>query len=208
MTEIGNLYIISAPSGAGKTTLVKNLVEDLPKITVSISHTTRAKRPTEMHGTNYFFIDEPKFIEMIEEGDFLEHATIFHHLYGTSRQGVQETLARGLDVILEIDWQGHQQIKIIFPETTSIFILPPSLDDLQQRLVKRQQDHPEIIKQRLFDVKETVSHIHEYDYVVINDEFSHALRDLKTIIEAGRLTSLRQTKKHRKLVAELCGEQF
>ena len=145
---------------------------------------------------------------MTKAGDFLEYATIFNYLYGTSRHSVENTLTRGLDVILEIDWQGHQQIKTLFPETTSIFILPPSLEDLKQRLLKRQQDHPNIIEQRLSDVKETVSHIHEYDYVVINDDFSKALHDLKTIIEVGQFSSLRQTKQHYRLIAELCGERF
>lgn len=203
MSELGNLYIISAPSGAGKTTLVKHLVDSLPKITVSISHTTRAKRPLEQHGVNYHFIDRAEFESLINENGFLEHATIFNHLYGTSKHWTKETLASGVDVILEIDWQGHQQVKKLFPEAVSIFILPPSLADLKERLTRRQQDHPDIIKQRLLDVSETVSHIHEYDYVVINDDFTRASQDLKIIIEAGRLLQERQCKKHQKLIEAL-----
>lgn len=203
MADVGNLYVIAAPSGAGKTTLVEALIDSLPKITVSISHTTRAKRPNEMHGINYYFIAKKEFEEKIAHGDFLEHALVFDHCYGTSRTWVAETLAKGIDVILEIDWQGHQQIKTLFPHSISIFILPPSMEDLRLRLIKRNQDKPEIIKQRLADAKETVSHIHEFDYVVINDDFVKALDDLKTIIEAGRLLQKRQSTKYEKMIADL-----
>lgn len=201
--DVGNLYVIAAPSGAGKTTLVKALVDSLPKITVSISHTTRAKRPSEMHGTNYYFIDKVEFEHMINHGDFLEHAVIFDQFYGTSKRWVEETLAKGIDVILEIDWQGHQQIKRLFPHAIGIFVLPPSLEDLRDRLIKRNQDHPDIIKRRLADAKETVSHIREFEYVVINDDFVSALHDLKTIIEAGRLLQTRQTAKFANLIEKL-----
>jgi guanylate kinase len=203
MSDVGNLYVIAAPSGTGKTTLVKALVDSLPKITVSISHTTRPKRASEMHGINYYFIDQAEFEQMIACHDFLEYATIFEHSYGTSKTWVEDTLARGLDVILEIDWQGQQQIKHLFPHSMSIFILPPSLNDLQNRLIKRNQDHPDIIKKRLADVQETVSHIHDFDYIVINDDFAHALQDLKAIILAGRLLQTRQIDKFAKLIDEL-----
>lgn len=200
MADIGNLYIIAAPSGTGKTTLVKALVESVSKITVSISHTTRPKRPNEMHGVNYYFIEKAEFERLIDHGDFLEHATIFDNLYGTSKSWVEETLSKGIDVILEIDWQGHQQIKQLFPDSIGIFILPPSLQDLRDRLVKRNQDHPEIIQKRLADAKETVSHVHDFEYVVINDDFMRALHDLQVIIESGRLKEKRQTAKHMKLI--------
>lgn len=203
MADVGNLYVIAAPSGTGKTTLVKALVDAMPKITVSISHTTRPKRPNEMHGINYYFIDRAEFERLIEHGDFLEHATIFDNLYGTSKSWVEETLAKGIDVILEIDWQGHQQIKQLFPESIGIFILPPSLEDLRDRLIKRNQDHPEIIKKRLADAKETVSHVHEFEFTVINDDFMRALHDLKIIVESGRLLQTRQTAKHAKLIENL-----
>jgi guanylate kinase len=203
MADEGNLFVIAAPSGTGKTTLVKALIESLPKITVSISHTTRQKRPSEMHGINYYYVDEIEFEAMINHGDFLEHATIFEHYYGTSKTWVQETLAKGIDVILEIDWQGHQQIKQLFPASVGIFILPPSLEDLRDRLIKRNQDHPEIIKKRLTDARETVIHIHEFEYVVINDDFVNALHDLKIIVETGRLLQKRQTAKFAKLIKHL-----
>lgn len=203
MTDLGNLYIIAAPSGTGKTTLVKAVVDSLPKITVSISHTTRNKRPNEVNNVNYHFIDKTEFEHMAAQHDFLEYATIFDNYYGTSKRWVTETLGKGIDVILEIDWQGHQQIKRLFPSSVSIFILPPSLEDLRDRLITRNQDDKQIIKKRLADAKKTVSHIHEFDYVVINDDFTNAVHDLKLIIEAGRLIQSRQTAKFSKLVENL-----
>lgn len=203
MTDVGTLYIVAAPSGTGKTTLVKALVDAVPNITVSISHTTRPKRPNETDGINYHFIEKTEFEQMIQHKDFLEYATIFDHYYGTSKRWVNDTLSKGTDVILEIDWQGHQQIKQLFPASVSIFILPPSLEDLRTRLVTRNQDHPDIIKKRLSDAKETVSHIHEFDYVVINDDFAQALNDLKLIIEAGYLLEARQTAKNASLISKL-----
>lgn len=201
MADTGNLYVIAAPSGAGKTTLVKALIESIPKLTVSISHTTRPKRTNEVDGVNYYFIDSAAFHHMIEHADFLEYATIFDHLYGTSKTWVEETLAKGIDVILEIDWQGHLQIKKLFPASIGIFILPPSLNDLQDRLKKRNQDRPQVIKKRIANVHETVSHIYEFEYVVMNDDFIRALNDLTMIIEAGRLTKRRQVAKFEKLIS-------
>lgn len=203
MADIGNLYVIAAPSGAGKTTLVKALIDSLPNVTVSISHTTRHRRQNEMQGINYHFIDDAEFKRMIAHGDFLEYATIFDNLYGTSRSWVEQTLAQGVDVILEIDWQGHQQIKRLFTRAIGIFILPPSSQDLRERLIKRNQDHPDIVEKRLADARETVSHIHEFDYVVVNDDFASALRELKNIILVGRLLQARQMIKHAKLTFEL-----
>ena len=203
MPESGHLFVIAAPSGTGKTTLVKTLVEAVPKITVSISHITRAKRPAETHGVNYYFVEKSEFQRMIKQGELLEYATVFGNYYGTSRRFVEERLQQGIDVILEIDWQGHQQIRRLFPNMISIFILPPSLEGLKERLIKRQQDGPEIIQQRLKDVTETMSHIHEFDYVVFNDNFDHALAELKTIIEAIRLRTPEQTKKYKDLISEL-----
>jgi guanylate kinase len=199
----GNLYVISAPSGAGKTTLVKALVDSLSGITVSISHTTRPQRPAEVHGVNYYFINHTEFQHMIDHDDFLEHATIFNNSYGTSRTWVAETLEKGLDVILEIDWQGCQQIQEIFPECICIFILPPSFEALANRLRSRNQDKPEIIKQRLADARAATSHIHEYDYVVLNDVFETAVNDLKTIVLAERLSQQRQMTKYGELITNL-----
>ena len=199
----GTLYTVAAPSGTGKTTLVKALVDKITHLTVSISHTTRAKRPTEQHGVNYYYVTEAEFQRMVEHGDFLEHATVFDHFYGTSRHWVEETLSCGLDVILEIDWQGCQQVKHLFPNSIGIFILPPSLTELSQRLFSRNQDKPEIIKQRLADVREAVSHISDFDYIVMNDDFDAAVNDLETIIQAGRLSQRRQRLRFGKLLNDL-----
>lgn len=203
MADLGNLYVIAAPSGTGKTTLVKALVDSLPKLTVSISHTTRTKRTNELYGVNYYFIDKPEFDRMISQQAFLEYATIFDHYYGTSKRWVEDTLAKGIDVILEIDWQGHQQIKKLYTNSIGIFILPPTLKDLQERLVKRNQDSPDTIRKRMMDVRETVSHLEEFDFVVVNDDFVNALRDLRIIVEAGRLTQKRQKAKFLRLINEL-----
>jgi guanylate kinase len=199
----GNLFVISAPSGAGKTSLVKAVTDSEPGITVSISHTTREKRPDEIDGVNYYFIDETEFQRMIDHGDFLEYATIFNKHYGTSHTWVEETLAKGLDVILEIDWQGCQQIKAKFPDCISIFVLPPSLAELSARLHKRNQDKPEIIKERLADARDTITHVNEFDYVVINEDFNRAVNDLKVIAEAGRLLKKRQAEQYADLLNEL-----
>jgi guanylate kinase len=203
MTVPGNLFVISAPSGAGKTSLVKAIVESVPAITVSISHTTRDKRPEEIDGINYYFIDETEFQRMIQHAEFLEYATIFHHHYGTSHTWVEETLAKGMDVILEIDWQGFQQIKTKFPDCISIFILPPNLSELSARLFKRNQDKLEVIKERLADARDTITHVSEFDYVVINEDFSRAILDLTAIIETGRLLKKRQVEKYAHLLDEL-----
>lgn len=204
MGNSGNLYIIAAPSGTGKTTLVKALVESMSNIMVSISHTTRPQRPGEIHGVHYYFIQPAEFQQMIDHDDFIEHAIVFNNAYGTSRKWVEETLAKGIDVILEIDWQGQEQIKQLLPHAAiSIFILPPTLDVLRNRLINRQQDHFDVIQERLRDVREAVSHIHNFDYVVMNDDFAHALHDLETIIEAGRLLQKRQSIKFVSLLQKL-----
>lgn len=199
----GTLYVIAAPSGTGKTTLVKALVESVPDVTVSVSHTTRKKRPLEQHGVNYYFIENAEFQRMIQHNDFFEYALVFDNLYGTSRKRVEEALAKGQDVILEIDWQGAQQMQSLFADCISIFILPPSLAALSERLRNRNQDSAEIIKQRLTDVREASSHIYEFDYVVMNDDFDKALNDLKTIVQAGRLLQKKQTQKYATLLDDL-----
>lgn len=198
-----NLYVIAAPSGTGKTTLVKSLVDNMPNLTVSISHTTRTKRPGEMHGVNYYFIDQTEFQAMLDRNEFLEYATVFENNYGTSKTWVENTLKANTDVILEIDWQGSQQIKKLFPNCISIFILPPSLKALAERLKHRNQDKPEIIKKRLADVKQTIYHVNEFDFIVVNDDFETALHDLKTIIQAQRLRCNIQIPKLASLIADL-----
>ena len=203
MAQTGNLYVIAAPSGTGKTSLVKALTDTMSNLLVSISHTTRAIRPNENEGINYFFIDKTRFAEMVDKGEFLEHAQVFDNRYGTSSRWVEETTAKGIDVILEIDWQGHQQIKRLFPASISIFLLPPSLHDLRERLLKRNQDNETIIEKRMADVRETVSHVDEFDYLVMNDNFDLALRDLMTIITAGRLLTKAQHRKYANLIADL-----
>jgi guanylate kinase len=200
MTPTGNLFIIAAPSGTGKTSLVNALVEAIPDIMVSISHTTRQKRPAETEGINYYFISENQFHSMREQGEFLEHAVVFNQYYGTSHQWVEDTLAKGIDVILEIDWQGSQQIQRLFPDCISIFILPPSLSDLEDRLKKRNQDKPHIIHERLLNAEETLHHIHEFTYLVLNADFEHALADLKTIVLAQRLLQKNQRIRFSKLL--------
>ncbi len=203
MTQTGTLYVIAAPSGTGKTTLVKALTDTLADITVSISHTTRPKRPNEVDGVNYHFVDKSTFQDMLTRGEFLEHALVFDNLYGTSKAWVEKTLAQGQDVILEIDWQGHQQIRSLFPDAISIFILPPSINDLRNRLTTRNQDNLDIITKRLADVREAVSHIHEFNYVVLNDDFEFAVHELASIVETGRLSEKRQAGRFSRLLDEL-----
>lgn len=204
----GNLYVISAPSGAGKTTLVKALIESMSNITVSISYTTRPSRSKEINGINYYFIDEAEFRQMIKNAAFLEYALVFNHYYGTSKAWVEQTLMKGIDVILEIDWQGYQQIKHIFPECIGVFILPPSFEALQSRLCLRNQDKQAILTERLADITTVTSHLPEYDYIVFNDHFDIALNDLKIIVQAGYLLQRNQAIKHRQLIHDLQTASF
>jgi guanylate kinase len=192
MSSTGILYTISAPSGAGKTSLVNALLERCQGLRVSVSHTTRAMRPGEEHGVNYHFIEEAEFIAMLEAAEFLEHAQVFGNLYGTSQQWVEQQLALGTDVILEIDWQGAQQVKRLLPDTQSIFILPPSREALAQRLNARGQDDPGIIAARMAEATEEMSHYVEGDYLVVNSEFDQALAELQSIVTCQRLRISRQ----------------
>lgn len=196
----GNLYIISAPSGGGKTSLVEALVATTPDIVVSISHTTRPIRPGEQEGVNYFFTNEAQFQHMIETQAFLEHATIFGNYYGTSKQWIEEQLAIGKDIILEIDWQGARQVKWMIPSSIGIFILPPSLQALQTRLTRRAQDNPEVIAHRMAQASLEMSHYQEYEFVIINDDFDRALFELKSIIVAERLKIKQQCLRHADLL--------
>ena len=187
--NIGKLYIIAAPSGAGKTSLVKAMVESTPHVRVSVSHTTRGIRPTEIDGVNYHFTTVDSFRQMLRDDVFLEHAEVFGNYYGTSRHWVQEQLNQGEDVILEIDWQGARQVRSLMSDVASIFILPPSLDALRERLIGRATDDLSIVERRMSQAVSEMSHYDEFDYLVINDEFDLALRDLQTIIRSHRLST-------------------
>lgn len=204
----GTLYIVSAPSGAGKSSLIHGLLKTQPlyDTQVSISHTTREKRPGEEDGKHYFFVSKPDFETMIKEGAFLEYAEVFDHYYGTSRQAIEQVLATGVDVFLDIDWQGAQQIRQKRPETRSIFILPPSHDELNRRLRGRGQDSEEVIAKRMAQATAEISHYAEYDYLIINDDFDLALFDLKTIIRAERLRMGRQQARHDELISKLLAD--
>lgn len=188
----GKLYIISAPSGAGKTSLVKQLRQEMDKLVVSVSHTTRAMRSGEIHGGDYFFVSVEAFKVMIEQQAFLEHAQVFDNFYGTAQKTVEDNLAQGLDVILEIDWQGAQQVRKMLPDSASIFILPPSIDILKQRLQNRGQDNEETIARRMRDAVTEMSHYPEFDYLIVNDDFELALSQLKSIVTSNRLLQTTQ----------------
>lgn len=179
----GRLFVIAAPSGAGKTSLVKALLERHPELHVSISHTTRARRPTEEPGREYYFVSVPEFQELIARNEFLEYAQVFDNFYGTARQPVEHQLAQGRNVILEIDWQGARLVRNAMPECSSIFILPPSRKALEERLRNRKTDSSEVIARRLRDAVGDMSHWHEFDYVVVNDDFGRAVTDLGRIVE-------------------------
>jgi guanylate kinase len=187
METPGNLFVVAAPSGAGKSSLVKALLELDSHLAVSVSHTTRAPRGQEQHGREYWFVDEVEFRAMIDRGEFFEWAPVHGKLYGTSRHAIADRLARGEDVVLEIDWQGALQIKRLFEHTVLIFILPPSWDELRQRLLRRGEDKAETIEQRMANARQEVAHARDFDFVIINALFETALFDLKTVVHSQRL---------------------
>jgi guanylate kinase len=199
----GTLYIFSAPSGAGKTSLVKALLEQTSSIEVSVSHTTRSPRPGEENGRHYHFTDAASFEKMVEDSAFLEHARVFDNYYGTARASVDAPLQQGQDVILEIDWQGAEQIRHLYPEAVSVFILPPSKSALRERLQGRGQDPEEIIERRMRDAVSEMSHYAEFDYLIINDDFDVALQELRSIVIAQRLRLVRQATQQRALLQDL-----
>jgi len=201
----GTLYIVSAPSGAGKTSLVTALIKADPRVSVSVSHTTRAMRPGEEHGVNYHFVSHDQFKALIAKGDFLEHAEVFGNFYGTSRSALQEVLDQGNDLILEIDWQGAQQVRKLMPEARSVFILPPSQQALRERLDGRGQDSEEIIAGRMKEAVSEMVHYDEYEYVIINDDFDVALEELKAIFVANRLLLKKQQQRNETLLKQLVG---
>jgi len=207
---MANLFIISAPSGCGKTSLVEALIKKTKNLCVSVSHTTRPPRPDEVNGINYYFISINEFEEMIKNNAFVEHATVFDNHYGSSSQLIKEKLDEGVDVILEIDWQGARQVKNNMPNSTSIFILPPSKEALLERLQQRAQDNDATINKRMSDAQNQMQHFNEFDYLVINDDFNSALNDLNLIIcrpdkasERFSLSLSEQSKKYIKLLKKL-----
>ncbi|NWO08293.1 MAG: guanylate kinase [Alteromonadaceae bacterium] len=203
--EQGTLYVISAPSGAGKTSLVGEMLRKDAGLGVSISHTTRPMREGEQDGVNYHFVSRDEFEAMIARGDFLEHADVFGNYYGTSQVWVRETLATGQDVILEIDWQGAEQVRRLIPECVGIFIVPPSAAVLRERLVGRGTDAPEVIERRLTEAAEECRHAVEFDYLVVNDNFDQALAELLSIVRSQRLRMDVQKQRHAQLLAGLAG---
>lgn len=203
----GNLFIVAAPSGGGKTSLVKKLVQALDNIEISISHTTRPMRPGEQEGVDYFFVSKERFLEMVNEGAFVEHAIVFDSYYGTSVAQINNRLAAGIDVVLDIDWQGAQQICHLFPSAVSVFVIPPSLTALKQRLQDRKQDNAEAISHRMQKAQDELSHFTEFDYLIVNDDFGKASHELQAIVLANRLTFARQSAKVGKLLSFLLSPQ-
>ncbi len=199
----GHLYIVSAPSGAGKTSLLKSLVGRLKNLQISVSHTTRERRAGEVDGKDYHFTQVELFKSMISENAFLEYAEVFGNYYGTSKIEIEKSLSQGIDVILEIDWQGARQIRDMMPEAISIFVLPPSLEALQQRLTHRGQDDKTIIHRRMLAATEEMRHYDEYQYLIINDVFETALNELNALISSHRLTLKSQKSAHQKLIDSL-----
>jgi guanylate kinase len=200
---MGNLFIVSAASGAGKTSLIKALLENEPSVKKSISHTTRAPRPGEVDGVHYHFVDKAAFMQILNAGGFLESADVHGAKYGTSQSIVDIGLQAGLDMILEIDWQGAVQVRNIYPQATSIFILPPSIETLRARLNGRGQDSADVIAKRVAAAREEMRHVVEFDYVTINDNFDVALQDLTAIIRATRLKTQLQLQRHAHLIQNL-----
>ena len=200
---MANLFIVAAPSGCGKTSLVRALIAQTEGLCVSVSHTTRATRPGEVHGKNYFFVSKQEFDQIKKEDDFIESAQVFDNHYGSAKQTVRDLLESGTDVILEIDWQGARQVKKSFNDAIGIFILPPSEATLRERLTDRGQDDKNIIDRRMQDAVSEMRHYDEFDYLVINDDFNLALTDLSTIIHSQRLLLSQQTEKYQSLLNSL-----
>ena len=198
----GVLFIVSAPSGAGKTSLVKALLKTDPAIHLSVSYTTRAPRPGETEGRDYHFVSRERFEIMLADGEFLEHAEVYGNFYGTSKGSIGRDLNAGHDILLEIDWQGADQVRRHFPESASIFILPPSFNALRTRLAGRGQDSDEIIERRLAAAAHDVAHADAFDYIIVNDDFDHALQDLVAITRSIRLEASRQLNRHAALFDE------
>ena len=199
----GNLFIISAPSGAGKTSLVHALLSINPQIDLSVSYTTRAARSGEVDGKDYHFVSRESFIEMQKRGEFLESAEVYGNYYGTSQTWIEQENAKGRDILLEIDWQGAQQVRTQFPRAISVFILPPSLAALRQRLTGRGTDHADVIARRMAAARDDVAHVAEFDYVIINDNLNEALRELNAVVLSAKLTCTKQLSRYESLINQL-----
>jgi len=199
----GCLFVLAAPSGGGKTSLVKALLEREPGMRLSVSYTTRAPRPAERDGVDYHFVDEPTFMRLKDNGEFLEHAFVHGNWYATSATWLSHEVHAGDDVLLEIDWQGARQVRHLIPGSVLIFILPPSLASLRERLTKRGQDAPDVIERRMDAAREEMRHCGEFDYVIMNQDFARAVDDLSVIVRAARLAATRQQVRHAALIAEL-----
>jgi guanylate kinase len=199
----GNLYVVAAPSGAGKTTLVRLLLEQEPGVNLSISYTTRPPRPGEQNGREYHFVDAPEFQAMIARQEFLEWAEVHGNFYGTSKKWIADRLAAGCDVLLEIDWQGAQQVRSLFPQAIGVFILPPSMEELTRRLTGRGTDSADVIARRLAVAHAEMRHVGEFDYVIINDQLAQALDDLRAVVRASRLSLGVQRARHAPLFERL-----
>ena len=198
----GNLFVVVAPSGAGKTTLVDALLKREPNIRLSPSYTTRAPREGEKDGVDYFFVSRPKFEEMIAAGEFLEHADVYGNYYGTSRKWIERELAGDHDVLLEIDWQGAAQVRKLFPHMKGVFILPPSLEELRKRLKSRGKDSPEAIEKRMSSARDEISHVLEFEYIIVNENFEAALADLVAVVRAARVSRAQQSVRLAALIDE------
>ena len=199
----GNLFVISAPSGAGKTSLVHALLNINPQIDLSVSYTTRNPRAGEHDGKDYHFVSRETFSAMARRGEFLESAEVYGNLYGTSQTWISQEIAKGRDILLEIDWQGAAQVRRLFPECISIFILPPSLEALEQRLKGRGKDNDEVIARRMAAARDDVAHVAEFDYVIINDNLNEALRELNAVVLSTRLRCATQLARHQALINQL-----
>ena len=203
----GNLFVVSAPSGAGKSSLIKALLAEhstaSAPLQVAVSHTTRNPRPGEENGVHYHFVAHQAFEDMIAQNGFFEHAKVFDHYYGTSRQAIENTLEQGIDVFLDIDWQGARQVKAQYPAAHTVFILPPSITELERRLQGRGQDSPEVIAKRMSEAQSEMSHVDEFDYILINDDFAQTLSEFYSIVMDKRLTQATQKVAHANLIAEL-----
>lgn len=206
-TQPGKVFVLAAPSGGGKTSLIRALIEQDETLRPSVSHTNRPARPGEEHGVHYFFVTKEAFQELIDQDAFLEYALVFGDYKGTTRKAVTDELAAGHHVLLDIDWQGARQVRRTMPESQSIFILPPSLDVLKERLARRGQDSPEVIARRMGKARSEISHWDEFDHVVINDDFDDAVRNIQSIINHGEAANPVPAKKLQSLVAELLQEE-
>ncbi|WP_410497475.1 guanylate kinase [Chitinibacter sp. S2-10] len=201
----GNLFVVTAPSGAGKTTLVAALLAADAKVQLSVSYTTRAPRTGEVDGKDYHFVDRAEFERMINAGELLEHAEVYGNYYGTSQVWINDVINNGRDILLEIDWQGAQQVRRLFPDAIGLFVLPPSLSVLESRLRNRGKDSDEVIAKRMAVAQEECSHVDEFDYVIVNEHIDDAVRDIVAVVRSQRLTLARQSARHTALISSLKG---